>query len=77
LLVGLTEDGKLLVMCSQTLLSLALWDEIPVKDFVVLEEVSAEKEADILLLTQPNEYGKCYIHLASLPGISRIVSLFI
>jgi hypothetical protein len=63
-------------MCSKTLLSLALWDEIPIEDFVVLEEASTEKEAGILLLTQPNEYGKCYIHLASLPGI-RIVSLFI
>ncbi|XP_023718978.1 kinetochore-associated protein 1 isoform X3 [Cryptotermes secundus] len=69
LLVGLTEDGKLLGMCSQTLLSLALWDEIPVQDFVLLEGASAEKETDILFLTQPNEYGKCYIHLASLPGL--------
>jgi hypothetical protein len=61
-------------MCSQTFLSLALWDEIPVQDFVLLEGVSAEKEAGVLLLTQPNEYGKCYIQLASLPGINRIVS---
>jgi hypothetical protein len=64
-------------MCSETLLFLTLWDEIPVQDFVLLEGASAEKEASILLLTQPNEEGKCYIHLASLPGISRIVLLSI
>jgi hypothetical protein len=73
LLIGLTEDGKLLVMCSQSLLYLSLCDEIPVKDFILLEDISTEKDTSVLLVTQPNESGECYIQLASLPGISRIV----
>jgi len=71
LLVCLTEDGKLLVMCSQTFLSLSLWDEIPLEDFILLEGISAEKETSILLLTQPTGLGKCDLHLASFPGTSR------
>lgn len=39
----------------------------------MLEGVSAVNETSILLLTQPNDSGKCYIQLASFPGISRIV----
>jgi hypothetical protein len=71
LLVCLTEDGKLLVMCSQTFLSLSLWDEIPLEDFILLEGISAEKETSILLLTQHNGSGKCDLRLASFPGTTR------
>lgn len=73
LLIGLTEDGKLHVMCSQTFLSLSLWDETPVEDFILLEAISAEKETCIFLLTQPTESGECGLRLASFPGTSRFV----
>jgi hypothetical protein len=73
LLIGLTEGAKLVFMCSQTLLSVSVWDEVSIQDFVVLEGVSDVNETGIFLLTEPNESGKCYIQLASLPGINRIV----
>jgi hypothetical protein len=73
LLIGLTGDAKLVLMCSQTLLFVSLWDEDSVQDFIVLDGVSGVNEIDILLLTKPDESGKCYIQLASLPGINRIV----
>lgn len=72
-LLSLTEDGKLLVMCSQTFLSLSLWDEIPVEDFILLEGISSEKETNILILTQPTGSGKCDLRLASFPGTTRTV----
>ena len=71
LLLCLTEDGKLLVMCSQTFLFLSLWDEIPLENFILLEGISAEKETSILLLTQPTGSGKCDLRLASFPGTTR------
>jgi hypothetical protein len=71
LLVCLTEDGKLLVMCSQTFLSLSLWDEIPVQDLILLDGISAEKETSILLLTQLTGSGTSDLRLASFPGTTR------
>jgi hypothetical protein len=71
LLVCLTEDGKLVVICSQTYLPLFLWDEIPVEDFVLLEGISAEKESNMLLLTQSTGSGTCDLRLASFPGTTR------
>jgi hypothetical protein len=73
LLIGLSEDGTLLVMCSQTFLCLSLWDEIPVQDFILIEGISAEKETNILLLTQPPGSGKCDLRLASFPGTNKTV----
>jgi hypothetical protein len=58
-------------MCSQTFLSLSLWEEIPLEDFILLEGISAEKETSILLLTQPKGSGKCDLRLASFPGTTR------
>lgn len=73
MLIGLTGDAKLILICTQTLLFVSLWHEVSVQDFVVLDGVSGMNGTSILLLTQPIESGKSYIQLASLPGISRIV----
>jgi hypothetical protein len=70
-LVCLTEDGKLLVMSSETFYPLSLWDEIPVEDFVLLEGVSAEKETSVLLLTQSTGPGTYNLQIASFPGTTR------
>lgn len=65
LLIGLTTNGSLLVICPYTLLPILHWTNTVITDFVVTND----EETSLLIFTK---HPKCQFQLIVIPGLCVI-----
>lgn len=65
---GLTETGKLIVLCMHTLMPIFVWDDLHVVDFTLLDGLDAEN--NLLIMTGGETHN---MFLMSWPGKVLII----